>query len=138
MNGIWKTWLDGWCWLVLGVGVMFAASAVRGLDAPTRLFYDAVSWPIDGQSTWTENVRFSASIIGALTIGWALTLIPLVKLAHASQGPNVWRALSFAVVAWYIVDSTVSVLAGVPGNAVSNTGFLLLFLVPILKSGVLK
>ena len=138
MSGIWKTWLDGWCWLVLGVGVMFAASAVRGLDGPTILFYDAVSWPIDGQSTWDENVRFSASIIGALTIGWALTLMPLVKLAHQSHGSAIWRSLSFAVVAWYAIDSTVSVLAGVPGNAVSNTGFLILFLIPILRSGVLK
>ncbi len=138
MSGFWKTWLDVWCWMILGVGVMFALNAFPTTQSASVLFYDAVSWPIDGNSAWNDTGRFSTALIGAITIGWALTIMPLVKCAHQSSGPQVWRSLTFAMLAWFVIDSFVSVVTGVPGNAVSNAGFVGLFLVPILWTGVLK
>jgi hypothetical protein len=43
-----------------------------------------------------------------------------------------------AILVWWVVDSSISVALHTPGNAVSNTGLLLLYLIPVLASGVLK
>ncbi len=136
MTGIWKIWMQTWCWAVFGLGVMFALSAFPAADAGARLFYDAVHWPLDGASSFGEQSRFSAALIGAITIGWALTTIALVNAAEQVGAPA-WRGLTFAISAWYVIDSLLSIASGVPGNAVSNTGLYAAFLAPILGSGVL-
>jgi hypothetical protein len=43
-----------------------------------------------------------------------------------------------AILVWWGVDSSISVALNTPGNAISNTGFLLLYLIPVFASGVLR
>lgn len=136
MQGIWKHWMQVWCWAVLGVGAIFALGAIPDADGGVRLFYDAVAWPIDGVSPYGEEVRFTAALLGAVMMGWAMTVFALVAAADQIGAPA-WRGLTIAIVTWYLIDSVISVASGWPLNAVSNTGFLVTFLIPILASGVL-
>lgn len=43
------------------------------------------------------------------------------------------RILLAGVGAWFLVDSSMSIAAGAPLNAVFNSGFLLLFYLPLWK-----
>lgn len=134
MSGLWKTWMHMWCWATLAFGVVLAAAAVPALEGPTLAFYDLVTWPIDGApATFEPIARFTCGVLGAVMIGWALTIFALLPVADA----RAWRGFTGAMVIWYVIDSTVSITAGAPGNAVSNTAFLVLFLIPVLASGVL-
>ncbi|HEX8388300.1 MAG TPA: hypothetical protein VF636_04725 [Sphingomonas sp.] len=56
----------------------------------------------------------------------------------AAQAAPIWRALTAAVVIWFVVDSTVSVATGFALNAVSNAAFLVAYLVPMLGAGALR
>jgi len=125
-----------WCWATLGVGAMFALGAVPAADAGVRLFYDIIYWPIDGASPYGDELRFTAAVLGAVMMGWAVTIFSLVAAADQIGAPA-WRGLTAAVVGWYVIDSTISVASGVAANAVSNTGFLIAYLIPLLASGVL-
>lgn len=136
MTPFWKNWLETWCWAIAAIGAMFAACAIPALDGGTRLFYDLVYWPLDGQSGFTEDVRFTCAILGAVTLGWALTIRALVNAAHQLGAPT-WRALVTAMLIWYVIDSAISVASGVAGNAVSNTLLVAALLPPIIASGVL-
>jgi hypothetical protein len=136
MTPFWRTWLRVWCWATFGFGAVLAAAAFPALDGPTRWFYDLVHWPLDGQSSFDENVRFTCGVLGAVMIGWALTIFATVDAAEKLGAP-VWRALTTAMVVWYVIDSAISVATGAPVNAVSNTVFLITYLAPILASGVL-
>jgi len=138
MSTIWRQWVTAWCCLVLGLGVVFAGSAWPQTDAAVRLFYDVIYWPLDGQSGWHENLRLTAAILGAVMMGWSLTLLTLVQVALKQPQLSLWRPMTGAILVWWIVDSSISVALHTPGNAVSNTGFLLLYLIPVLASGVLK
>jgi hypothetical protein len=136
MTSFWRSWLKAWCWATLAFGVNLAAAAIPSLDGPTRWFYDLVHWPLDGQSSFNENVRFTCGVLGAVMIGWALTIFAAADAANKLGAP-VWRALTGAIVIWYVVDSAISIATGAPGNAASNTVILLSFLAPILASGAL-
>lgn len=137
MNGFWRVWLQVWCWAILGVGAMFAAGASPATDGGVRLFYDVIYWPIDGQSTFTEDVRLTAAILGAVMVGWAIIMFGLIAAAE-QVGASAWRTLTFGMVVWWGVDSTISVTLGAPINALSNTLFLAGYLAPVLASGVLR
>jgi hypothetical protein len=81
-------------------------------------------------------MAFTVAILGAVTMGWGLTALAFVDLAD-QVGARAWRALGFAMAAWYVVDSAISVAAGAPGNAVSNTLIAATFFIPLIASGVL-
>lgn len=137
MNGFWRSWLQVWCWLTLGVGVMFALGAAPAADGGVRLFYDVIYWPADGQSPFGEEVRLTAALLGAVMIGWAITIFGLIAAAE-QVGASAWRTLTLGVVAWWAIDSAISVALGAPVNAASNTLFLAGYLAPVLASGVLR
>ena len=138
MSAIWRQWLTVWCYLVLGLGVIFAGSAWPQTDAAVRLFYDVIYWPMDGRSGWHESLRLTAAILGAVMMGWALTLLTLIQAALKQPNLSLWRPMTGAILVWWGVDSSISVALNTPGNAISNTGFLVLYLIPVFASGVLK
>jgi hypothetical protein len=137
MNGFWKNWMIVWCWATLGFGVVLAAAVAPGPDLPARLFYDLIEWPLDGNVAFESRTRFTAGVRGAVRSGWAITIFGMIKAAETSGAP-VWRALTTAMVVWYVIDSALSIFSGFPLNAVSNTVFLVTFLVPVLATNVLS
>ncbi|MFN5271301.1 MAG: hypothetical protein ACK5DN_14230, partial [Hyphomonadaceae bacterium] len=80
----------------------------------------------------------TGAILGAVMMGWSLTLLTLVQTAVTQPHLSLWRPMTGSILVWWVVDSSISVGLNTPGNAISNTGFLLLYLIPVLASGVLK
>lgn len=133
MTGMWNAWMQAWCWLVIVFGIVLATAVSPATDAPVRLAMGIIGGaPIRFDDS---NLRFAFSLMGALSIGWGLTVL---AVARAGAGAMPWRGITAAVVAWYVIDSAASVATGVPFNAASNTLLLALFLGPVLGSGVLR
>ncbi|WP_156256270.1 hypothetical protein [Sandarakinorhabdus oryzae] len=130
----WENCLHAWLWMVIGFGGLFAAAGVPGLDGGAGLFYWVVSGgTVDVGAFAAPGMRLSVALVGALTMGWGVTMLAVWRACGAD--PAVWRGLSRAVLIWYVVDSALSVATGMPLNAVSNTLFVALFLVPAIKLG---
>jgi hypothetical protein len=137
MSRFWRNWLTGWCWAVL-FGVVLAGAAFEATSGPTRLLFGLLKGPspldLDAQ------MRFGLAVLGSVTFGWSLTLMAAIQAAHqlGDQGQPVWRLVTVSAVAWYGVDSVLSIATGYGLNAVPNTVFLLAFLVPVIRGGVLR
>lgn len=136
MTGLWKTWMRVWCWATAAVGAILALGAFPATDFAARIYYDVAYWPIDGVGL-TDDARFTAGVLGAVMIGWAVTIFALIGAAERA-GASAWRGLTTAMLVWFAVDSTISVASGVPMNAVANAGFLVTYLIPVIASGVLR
>jgi hypothetical protein len=93
MNGFWKRWMRLWCWAVLVFGAVLALSATPGLDAAPR----QVLRLIGGDPALLDQpaLRFAFGLQGALTLGWGLTMIAMIDLAHTAGAPA-WRSLTGA------------------------------------------
>lgn len=103
-------------------GVAFVLSSVVAPELLAR-FYDLVASP--GTTTeMNDAARLGAALFGALTFGWGVTLRKL------GRGVPVVAAVTSGVVAWFVVDSTASIVLGYAWNALSNVGFaaVILFL----------
>lgn len=140
MYGLWKSWMLVWCFATLGLGVVLALAAFPGVDAPARLYYDLIYWPLDGRSAFGEQTRFTAGVLGAVLIGWGLTILVLIDAAQkagAGIAVGLWRGLTSAMAAWFLIDCAISIASGAPVNAVANTVFLATYLIPVLASGVM-
>jgi hypothetical protein len=78
--------------------------------------------------------------MGAVTMGWGVTYLALFMAAHrlGADAAPVWRLATIGMVAWFVIDSALSVATGFWMNAVSNTGLAIGYLVPVLASGAMN
>jgi hypothetical protein len=138
MTGFWKLWMTLWCWCVVLFGVALAAAGIPALEGPMVALYRFLSGGATGPDVFVPpGARFSVALMGAVSIGWGLSLFPLVSAAQKLGAP-VWRALTFAVLSWFVIDSFLSWSNGFALNAASNTLLLLGYLIPVLATGALN
>ena len=120
----------------IAFGLLMATAAVPALQAPMAFMLDFVYLPVDGAPTLSgEAPRLLNAITGGLMAGWGVMLW-LVATELLPQNPALGRRLILiGIGTWFVIDSSMSVAAGAPLNALFNTGFLLLFFLPVWTLG---
>ena len=138
MSRFWRTWTIGWCWAVSLFGLILAASAFEATSGPTRLLFGLLN--AHAALDLDAPMRFCLGILGAVTVGWSLTLLAAVQAAHllGDRARPIWMLVIGSLVVWYVVDSALSVATGFGLNLLPNTIFAAAFLLPIIGGGVLK
>ncbi|MDO9338656.1 MAG: hypothetical protein Q7T61_19865 [Caulobacter sp.] len=138
MSRFWQNWLSAWCLAVAVFGVLLALGAFPATDGLVRWLLGRLGG--SGDVEMTQPLRFALAVMGPLSIGWALTLLAVFRAAVllGERGRPTWRMVTAAVVGWYVLDSGLSVATGHGLNVVPNTLLLATFLLPILRSGVLR
>jgi len=130
MTTVWQRWLVVWCWLVILFGLVLAGAGLEATSAGTRMVYGLVG-PGDAL-TFDPTLRFSIALMGAVSIGWGATLLAVAlagRALAAEENRRLWRGITIAVIAWFVIDSALSVATGFPLNAVSNVILLIGYLI---------
>ncbi len=139
MSEFQKGWLALWSWGVVLFGAILAAFAFEATDGPTRALFALFGQPIIDPVG--HHLRFAVGLMGCVTVGWGLTFKTLFDAAHQLTGVaarRIWRGATVATLIWYGIDSLTSIATGFWMNAVSNTILLILYLIPVMRSGVLR
>jgi hypothetical protein len=138
MTGFWRTWMTAWCWAVAGFGLVLTGAAFEATSGPVRLLFAVLHGP--ESLDLSAQMRFSEAVLGAVTLGWSVTLMAAIHAANllGERGRPIWGMIAASVVGWWAIDGALSVATGYPLNALPNTVFLAAFLLPILRSGVLR
>ena len=110
--------------ILIVVGLVAAAAAHPSLAAPIAIMGDAIFWPIDGlPGAPSEPLeRLFVAVAGGLMTGWGAMFVAL------GRGWSTGRSFVAGAVAWFVVDSMGSAMAGVPLNVAGNVPFLALML----------
>ena len=138
MSRFWRNWMTVWCLAVGVFGIVLAGAGFEATDGLARLlmrlFYGGIDADFNGP------LRFSLAVLGCVTLGWSLTLYVAIGAAHqlGDQGHRVWLGLTASMAVWFVPDSLLSILTGFELNAASNIVFIMAFLLPIIRSGVLR
>jgi hypothetical protein len=122
--------------LLIAFGLGTALASFPAFAEPTRLFIDLMIWPLDGkQSLASPETRLLCAILGGILVGWGVTMWRLASLTSLSEisSSDLVGAMRSGLLAWFVVDSTASVLAGAPVNAAVNAAILAGLLVPLGK-----
>jgi hypothetical protein len=115
---------------VFVTGTLPSLAVFEVTQEPWRLFFDFLLWPIDNNpSGFLPAERQLSAVLGGVLCGWAWLLY---KLADPKVfNPSIRTLMVQSAWVWFIIDSGGSVLSGIPLNAVSNVGFLLMLLIPL-------
>lgn len=132
-------WMTGWC-VALGLfGMILAGSGFEVTSGPVRILFDVLNGP--GELDLNPYVRVSLALLGAVTMGWSLTLMAVIQVTNQLEkqvSKRIWIGITASIVIWYVIDSILSIATGFWLNAVSNTIFSATFLIPVIRSGVLR
>lgn len=67
-------------------------------------------------------------------VGWGAALVYVTKTLFARGSVTAWNLIALSVTAWFVPDTSYSLLSGFWQNAVLNTVFLVLFAAPLLAT----
>lgn len=100
-----------------------------------NLFVDLAFLPLDSsQSLNSESGALMTAISGGMMSGFAVLVYQVTCHVFSKDAALGRRLLIPALLTWFILDGLGSLAAGAWFNVVMNTGFLLLFLLPLLLS----
>ncbi|MDX2033996.1 MAG: hypothetical protein SF339_25200 [Blastocatellia bacterium] len=122
--------------IVVGVGgPVFSLATVADTEELARWTLDLLAWPIDGRQQYSEGaMRFLTALTGGFLFGWGAMIFCLRQWVYDLAPEPTRRAVVAGLVAWFLLDSTGSIAAGVPSNAVFNVLVLLLAVGPLWRS----
>lgn len=138
MSGFWRNWFNGFCLALLVFGIVLAGGAFDGTNGPVlRLL---ILLGPDSNISFQPALRFSLAVLGAVSIGWAVSFFTTIRVAIdlQSQGRPLWCGMTIAVLIWFVIDSLLSVATGFALNTIPNSVLLAQFLIGIRGSGVLR
>ena len=93
----------------------------------------------DNPPVFNDVERFAFGLMGAITIGWGLTLFYFFRAAHArNMGNKMYRQAFAVLIIWNVIDGYISYLTGFQINIVSNLLLSLGFVIPLYLTGKLK
>ncbi len=124
-------WLRGACWITIGTGIVALLAAHPLGEEPWRFLFDVLKWPVDGDPAgFSSDSRAINAVLGGVMVGWGVLMLDLMRVERFDE--RIRRSILKSIVIWFLLDSTASFAAGLPGNVLLNLGFLALFLFPLL------
>ena len=126
-------WLKIACVTTLVIGLVAAFAASEATDDLWLWLFDLLDYPVDDNPSGFTAESFALNAVtGGVLVGWA-TLMYLIAAREFATGKfRLAGPMIASIVAWFIVDSIGSLVAGLPGNVILNVLFLGIFLPPLL------
>ncbi len=121
----WTTQMTLWCFGVMVFGLVLMGGAFAPTAAPVTLLLEVLG--ADAPIRYDPLHRFSLALMGAVSLGWGATLLAVARITpdlSAQQAQKLWRMVTWAVLLWFVVDSSLSVATGFWRNAIPNTVLL--------------
>lgn len=133
--GFQKNWLIVTAVVVGSFGPVFTLATQSGTDEFARWTLDLLNWPIDGAQIYSEGaMRFLSALTGGFLFGWGIMILCLRQWVYDVAPDQTRRAVVAGILAWFVLDSTGSVLAGAPSNVFFNILVLIIAVGPLWKS----
>jgi hypothetical protein len=113
--------------LLIATGAIVGLGAVPGIGGPIWAAHDLIVWPYDGGGAASiPESRLFAAICGGVLVGWGVMIWHLAALIPR-EGAAIRRIVWTGGLAWFVVDSGLSVVAGGALNVIPNLVFLAVF-----------
>jgi hypothetical protein len=89
--------------------------------------------PEDGnvETAQREYVQLLYGILGAVIVGWMVTIAAIVVGPLRRREPWAWWAIVMSVTIWFVLDTGLSLVLGFVGHALFNVAFAIGLAIPL-------
>jgi hypothetical protein len=129
-----RFWLRITALVVGSFGPVFFLGAMAPTAAPARLTLDLLAWRLDRPTGYdAPETHLLSAITGGFLLGWGVMIWGLAQWVYPKAPEAVRRTVLTGILAWFCLDSTGSIAAGVPSNAAINVVVLLVAVGPLWR-----
>lgn len=127
-------WLKIATGVVIVSGVLCLSGAITATAGLARYLMDLVFWPVDGTpGAVMPQAQLLWAITGGVMVGWGVLMWQVITHVY-TDNPALGRSMILTSVGiWFVLDSSGSIAAGAPLNALFNVIFLALYAVPLWR-----
>lgn len=121
--------------LVIGsFGPVFTLATRTATAGPAQWTLELLNGPGgDTESFAGGTTQFVSAITGGFLLGWGVMVLGLWAWVYDAAPEGVRRAVLAGLLAWFVLDSTGSIMSGTPWNAAWNVPVLLLAVGPLWR-----
>ncbi len=80
----------------------------------------------------TAYIELAHAVMGSVLVGWGALIFMLVRKLNIEDAKQTCNMIAISVLLWYVPDTAFSLYSGFWQNAVLNSGFAVLYAVPLL------
>jgi drug/metabolite transporter (DMT)-like permease len=114
-------------------GVIWGLAPYVSINLPSRFIIDVLDWPLDNLSAeLSRDVKWLTSIGAGLLTAFSIFLYGVVAPAIKHNDKKIIRITVIATIAWFVIDSTGSIVSGVTSNAFFNAIFFVMLMAPLV------
>jgi hypothetical protein len=130
-SSLWINWLLAASSGVVVFGLLLILSPSLARQGFSMLVY-ATPERIDAFGPEAARyISLSHAVIGAVMVGWGVALFYITRTLLRRGSRIAWNLAAMSLSAWFVPDTTYSLLSGFWQNALLNAVFLLLFALPL-------
>lgn len=127
-----KFWLKITAVVIGSFGPIFFLGTMAPTLELARLTLDFLSWPIDGNSTYSSpDTRFLSALTGGFLVGWGVTVWYLSSWVYDFAPDAVRKTVLVGLLSWFLLDSSGSIASGNASNAFFNIIVLIVAIGPL-------
>jgi hypothetical protein len=128
-----KNWLLVTAVVIGGFAPFFSLGTRESTSGPARWTLDFLNGPGGDREAYTDGtLQFLTALTGGFLLGWGVTVFCLRLWVFDLAPDGVRKSVVVGTLAWFLLDSTGSILSGNPWNAGYNVVVLLLAVGPLL------
>ena len=129
---LWSRLVQGAAAIVIVLSLTLLLSPRLGEAIFNLVYFHQLSMPVEVPSLAQGYIWFANGIIGAVMAGWMLTVIALARGPFMAAERYAWNAIAWPLLAWYVIDTSFSLMHGVWGNVLLNTATSVMFGIPLI------
>lgn len=135
-KSLWSYWLLTVSVLIVIGGLEFSLVMPYFFPETLGVFYNEVDSSTSFKDLNPESRQaffWVIQVTGAAMVGWGIVMVSgSLALVRGEKSPYFIKGLALALVSWYLLDTSLSLVAGSTTNAILNTVFLVLTLPPVV------
>ena len=129
----WQRWLFIVSLVICGFGVMMAFGNGTALFKPINSQVDSVFWNVgDAGKGVKQFQRWIYGVLGSAMASWDMLLAFIAHYPFRKHDRWSWNCIALGILAWYFIDTPISVYFRVYFNALFNTILLALVILPLV------
>ena len=130
----WSRLMQAAAVVVLALSALLLLAPAMGAAFFNLVYFSSMTSPVAAPAVVQGYIHFANGIIGAVLVGWMLTIIVIARGPFLAGERFAWNGIAWPLAGWYLIDTAFSLAHGVWGNVLLNTGTALMFGVPLLGS----
>lgn len=132
---IWYRWLQVsvGILMVFGISMVLTPGWIRGFFG-LMVYGSAAALETRFSGGANDYIFLVHGVLGSVMFGWGLAMFLILRGPFRRGEREGWNMLALPLAAWFIPDTAFSLYTGFWQNAVLNSGFALLFAIPLIAT----